>query len=168
LLPLIPAAAFLGIVARAVITRDLYLALYVGGPALLATAVFFLALRLERFEIDAEGVTIRYAFRRREILKVPFANIDLSVPKSRWPYRNGYVFMYAIRDRITAYGPVTYLHLLWRLDLRGLARDDIDWVINHPGLKVEEDTSRDPTTEAIARVNASREKLFALHEARPK
>ena len=142
-LPLIPAAAFLGVIATAVVTRDPYFALYIGGPALLATAVLFLALRVERFEVDAEGVTVRAPFQRLVILKVPFAGIDLSVLTSRWPYKHGYVLMYAIRERTTEYGAETYLHLLGELDLRGLTRDDIDWVVKHPGLKIESDASRE-------------------------
>jgi hypothetical protein len=154
-LPLIPAAALLGSIARAVITRDLYFALCVGGPALFATAVLFLALRVERFEIDAEGITMRYAFRRQVILKVPFARIKLSELTSQWPYKYGYLSMYAVRERITEDGAEPYLPLLWRLDLRGLSRDDIDWVISHPGLKIGNDTSSDLTKGTGARVNDS-------------
>jgi len=140
-LPLIPAAYFLGAIATAVATRDPYLALCIGGPALLATVVLFLALRVERFEIDAEGVTVRAPFQRLVILKVSFAGIDLSVLTSRWPYKYGCVLMYAVRERTAGYGPEVYLHLLGDLDLRGLARDDIDWVVKHPGLKVEDNAN---------------------------
>lgn len=152
-LPLIPAVAFLGVIATALVTRDPYLALYMGGPALLATAVLFLALRVERFEIDAEGVTVRAPFRRLVIRKVPFSGIDLSVLASQWPYKHGYVLMYAVRDRTTEYGAVTYLHCLGKLDLRGLTRDDIDWVVKHPEMKVESYASLEES-------NSAREALF--------
>jgi hypothetical protein len=158
-LPLIPAAAFLGVIATAVVIRDPYLALYMGGPALLATAVFYLALQVKRFEIDEEGVTIRAPFKRSVILKVPFSRIDLSVLRSRWPYKYGYVLMYAIREKTTEYGPVIYMHMLGELDLRGLARDDIDWVTKHPGLKVEDDANPEAS-------DANREALFELFESR--
>jgi hypothetical protein len=140
-LPLIPAASFLGVIATAIATRDPYLALCIGGPTLLATAIFFLALRVERFEIDAEGVTARAPFQSLVILKVSFASIDLSVLRPRWPYKRGCVLMYAIRERTAGYGPEAYLHLLGALDLRGLGRDDIDWLVKHPGLKVEDDAN---------------------------
>jgi len=140
-LPLIPGTYFLVVVAMAVATREPYLALYIGGPALLATAVLFLALRVERFEIDAEGITVRAPFRRSVVRKVPFAGIDLSMLRSRSPYKFGCVLMYAVRQRTTEYGPETYFHLLGDIDLRGLARDDIDWIVKHPGLKVEDDAN---------------------------
>jgi len=152
-LPLVPAAAFLGIIATAIVTRDPYLALYIGGPVLLAAVVLFLALRAERFEIDAEGVTIRAPFQRLAILKVPFADIDLSVQTSRWPYKHGYLSMYAIRGRTTEYGDETYLHLLGQVDLRGLSRDDINWIAKHPGLKVEDDSNPEAA-------DANRQALF--------
>jgi len=152
-LPLIPAVAFLCVIATALVTRDPHLALYIGGPALLATAVLLLALRAERFEINTEGVTVRAPFQRLVILKVPFAGIDLSVLASRWPYQRGYVLMYAVRDRTTEYGAVTFLHLLGKLDLRGLTRDDIDWVVKHPGMKVESYASLEES-------NSAREALF--------
>jgi hypothetical protein len=152
-LPLIPAVAFLGVIATALVTRDPYLALYIGGPALLATAVLLLALRVERFEIDAEGVTVRAPFQRLVILKVPFAVIDLSVLASRWPYKRGYVLMYAVREGTPESGIELYLHLLGKLDLRGLTRDDIDWVVKHPGMKVESHASLEET-------NSAREALF--------
>jgi len=152
-LPLIPIAAFVAVVATAFVTRDPELALYLGGPALFAAAVFFLALRVERFEVDAEGVTVRAPFQRLVIRQFPFAGIDLSVLTSRWPYKRGYVLMYAVRDRTTEYGDVTYLHLLGKLDLRGLTRDDIDWVVKHPGMKVESYASLEES-------NSAREALF--------
>ena len=140
-LPLIPIAAFVAVVATAFVTRDPELALYLGGPALFAAAVFFLALRVERFEIDAEGITVRAPFQRLVIRKFLFANIDLSVLTSRWPYKDGYVFMYAIRKGTPESGIELGLHFLGKVDLRGLARDDIDWIVKHPGLKVEKDGS---------------------------
>jgi len=152
-LPLIPTAAFLAVVATAFVIRDPELALFLGGPALLAAALFFLTLRVERFEIDAEGVKVRAAFQRLVIRKFPFADIDLSLLMPRWPYKYGYVLMYAVRDRTTEYGAETYLHLLGKLDLRGLARDDIDWVVKHPGMKVGSYASLEES-------NAAREALF--------
>jgi hypothetical protein len=152
-LPLIPAAAFLAVVATAFVTRDPELALFLGGPALLAAALLFLALRVKRFEIDADGVTVRTPFQRLVVRKFPFSSIDLSVQAPRWPYKYGYVFMYAIREGRPESGIERYLHLLGKLDLRGLTRDDIDWVVKHPGLKVESYAS-------IEECNAAREALF--------
>ena len=152
-LPLIPAVAFLAVIATAFVTRDPELALYLGGPALLAAVVFFLALRVERFEIDAEGVTVRAPFQRLVIRKFPFANIDLSVLTSRWPYKYGYVFMYAIREGTPESGIELGLHFLGKVDLRGLARDDIDWIVKHPGMKVESYASLEES-------NSAREALF--------
>ena len=158
-LPLIPTAAFLAIVVTAFVTRDPEFALFLGGPALLGAAIFFLALRVERFEIDSEGVKVRAPFQRLVIHKFPFANIDLSLVTPRWPYDYGYVLMYAVRDRTTEYGDVTYLHLLGKLDLRGLARDDIDWVVKHPGMKVGSYASLEES-------NAAREALFESKKRR--
>jgi len=158
-LPLIPTAAFLAVVATAFVTRDPELGLFLGGPALLAAALFFLALRVERFEIDAEGVKVRAPFQRLVIRKFPFANIDLSLLTPRWPYKYGYVSMYAVRDRTTEYGAVTYLHLLGKLDLRGLARDDIDWVVKHPGMKVGSYASLEESNAALEALFESKRRV---------
>jgi hypothetical protein len=42
---------------------------------------------------------------------------------------------------VQAWLRIDVCHLLGELDLRGLARDDIDWVVRHPGLKVEDDAN---------------------------
>jgi hypothetical protein len=136
-LPLIPALAFVGAIARAIVTDDPYFALCVGGPALLAAAVFALALRVERFEIDEEGIAVRDPFGLQALVRVPFAQIHISKLKRWWPYRYGHLYLYALREQATKRGPKYRLQILGVLDVRGLHREDIDWLIAHPGLKVK-------------------------------
>jgi hypothetical protein len=103
---------------------DGFALLLVGGPAVAAAPILWLALKLKRFSVGPSTIEVTAPYQRKIVRRVDLSRIVVSVFQPNWPYRTGWLCVYGHGP--DGGGADDMLVPLIVLDTRRLSTSDLD------------------------------------------